>query len=166
MSFGKKLIAAAAASLMMIGTASADWNGLYAGTFGGITKSPMGGPVTHVSVGAQAGFNFVPGNYLVGLAFDTSAAIIGGAAIICCEATAALRFGAFVGPDVLVYGTIGLGFHYPFMPAPMVTALGAGAELAIGTNLGLFGELRRYRVFGAPPNTAYTEFRIGMNFHQ
>jgi hypothetical protein len=165
MSFGKKLIAAAAASVMMIGSASADWNGLYAGTFAGVTKAPGGGSIFSFNVGAQAGFNFVPGSFLVGVNFDAGASIIGGAIFI-GDVTGTIRLGGFISPDVLLYTAFGFGTHFPYFAGTNATVLGAGAEVAIGTNLGLFGELRRYRILGGPPASAYSELRIGMNFHQ
>ncbi len=167
MRFGKKLIAAAAASLMMMGTASADWNGLYAGVYTGPVYTPGGGPVFQYNVGAQAGFNFVRGNFVLGLGFDAGPGLIGGgAAIFCCTFSATIRAGALISPDVLLYALAGAGST--IVPgATMGTIFGLGAELAIGEKLGVFAEVRRGTLaFGQPPASAFPSFRLGLNIHQ
>jgi hypothetical protein len=167
MRFGKTLMAATAASLMMMGTALADWNGLYVGTFFGLTKSPMGGPVVAVTPGAQAGFNFVPGNYFLGLGFEAAPALlVPGVTPISTDFAVVARLGALVGADVAVYGLVGYGSQYTYMFPLSALIIGVGAEVAIGDRIGLFGEIRRINAPGAPPPGAYGQFRLGLNVHQ
>lgn len=168
MKFGKTLMAAAAASAMMIGTASADWDGAYVGVYGGVTMTPMMGPIIAANVGFAGGFNLIPGsgNFLVGLRFDAGAALIAGTFLL-MDHTASIRVGGFISPDVLLYGTVGMGAHYPYISPLLASMLGVGAEIALGANLSAFAELRRNNVIpGGVPASAYTSVMIGMNINR
>jgi hypothetical protein len=166
MKFGKTLMAAAAASAMMIGTASADWDGAYFGTYGGVTLAPGGAGVLAANVGFTGGFNLVPGNFLVGVRFDAGAALVAGTFLL-MDQMASVRFGGFISPDVLLYGTVGLGAHYPYISPILASMLGIGAEVALGSNLSVFGEIRRNNVIpGGVPATAITSIMIGMNINR
>jgi hypothetical protein len=165
MRFGKKLVAAAAASIMMMGSASADFAGLYAGAHGSIIRAPLGGPIFAFETGAQAGYNFTPGNFVIGLGFDGGVTVIGGAAIFCCAFNATIRAGGLISPDVMLYALAGVGNNYVPAPGILGSVFGFGAEVAIGTSMGVFAEVRRLNAFGLPPISAFTQVRIGMNVH-
>jgi hypothetical protein len=165
MKFGKTLMAAAAASVMMIGAASADWDGPYFGTFAGVTLNPGGASVLAGNVGLTGGFNLVPGNFLVGIRMDAGASLIGPTLLI-GDVMTSVRIGGFISPDVLLYGTAGYGTHYPYIAGTSATMFGLGAEIAIGESLSLFGEVRRYNTPGGPPVNALPAFMFGMNINK
>jgi hypothetical protein len=171
MKFGKTLMAAAAASAMMIGTAStasADWDGTYFGTYGGVTFAPFMAALMSASVGFTGGFNLTPGtgNFLVGVRVDAGAMLLAGTFLL-NEVMASVRFGGLLSPDVLLYGTVGMGTHYPYISPAMASMIGVGAEIALGGNLSVFGEVRRNNVIpGGVPATAYTSIMLGMNVNK
>ena len=129
-----------------------DWGGLYFGAHGGIFNGG-GGVVGHA--GVQVGYNLGGGPFVGGLEVETSHTF--GAPVqinAALNGRAGFAFGSF-----LVYGEVGIA---SVVAQPIWTA-GGGVEIALGGQLGLFGEAKAAFPLGGGP----VGFQVngGMNVH-
>lgn len=127
-----------------------DWQRPYVGAQGGYN---FGG--AYVDAGFQAGFAFL-GDYLIGAEAEISFSIGGPYAI---ETLAGARIGYVLNYRVLFYGELGLGLR---LPGGIIWTLSAGAELAVGSSLSTFAELRNVRGFGI--GQVGLEAQLGVNW--
>lgn len=128
-----------------------DWSGLYMGAAGGFTFGgiPLG------NAGVQAGYNFDFGRFVAGMEVETAYWFTGSSLI-----SAALngRAGVDLG-RVLVYGEVGIGSTFAFVPT---LSLGGGAEFALNDRISVFGEANFNRVLGG--GSLGTTVQGGINF--
>jgi hypothetical protein len=133
-------------------TGNFDWGGLYFGAHGGIING--GGPIAG-NAGVQVGYNFGGGPFVGGIEVETTHSF-GPPVLI----NAALNGrGGFAFGNVLIYGEAGLA---SLVALPVWTA-GGGLELALGTQLGVFGEAKAVFPLGGGP--AGFQVNGGMNIH-
>jgi hypothetical protein len=107
-------------------------------------------------VGVQVGSNFGGGPFLAGVEVETSHSF--GVPFL-INASLNGRVGFTFG-NILVYGEGGIG---SIGSLPMWLA-GGGAELALGTNLGVFAEAKALFAFGSGAY-AGTQINAGLNVH-
>lgn len=135
-----------------------DWSGFYAGVYGGVQNSALGG--TQYGLGVQAGVNAQFDFYLLGAEvgvqgitggnFDTSYGQILG------------RAGLVVTDDVLVYAAGGYGIDLG-APEEQDVLLGGGVELAVTDSISVRAQyLHAFPTQGDNPKDQFT---IGANFH-
>lgn len=135
-----------------------DWSGFYAGVYGGVQNSEVGG--TQYGLGVQTGVNAQFDFYLLGAEvavqgitggnFDTSYGQILG------------RAGLVVTDDVLVYAAGGYGIDLG-APEEQDALLGGGVELAVTDSISVRAQyLHAFPTQGDNPKNQFT---VGANFH-
>ncbi len=136
-----------------------DWNGFYAGVYGVVQDSPVGGSTQYglgVNAGVNARFEFV----LVGaeVAFHG----LGGGAGETSYLQGLARLGVAVTDDVVLYGAGGAGIDLG-PPAETDALIGGGVELAVTDDLTVRGQyLHGFALTGDNPKEQIT---FGANFH-
>lgn len=138
--------------------AAFDWNGFYAGVYGGAQNSSAGGMQygLGVNVGVNAAFDF----YLLG----GEVAIHGltGGAGSTSYAEVLGRAGVIVTDNVMVYGAAGYGIDLGAPNEDDILA-GGGVELALTDNVSLRGQyLHGFPITGGNPKDQIT---IGAAYH-
>ncbi|MCW5715706.1 MAG: hypothetical protein KIT43_14435 [Bauldia sp.] len=109
-----------------------DWDGIFFGTFGMIP----------LFAGAQVGYNFTPGNFLVGVTLRGGALVDSPPVLF---SSVSVRAGLVLGAQdrAVVYGTAGLvGLWNPGVGVGALATFGGGAEFAVNDRLSVFGETR------------------------
>lgn len=128
------------------------WDGPYVGAYAGYLIGPG-----VVQIGAQAGYNFVSGGFLAGIELQAGALISGGVAF---EGNANARLGAILGGNFLLYAEAGLGV---ILPGGVTWTAGGGGEVAVGSNVSLFAEVKALGVFGG--GCCIVTVQGGVNWH-
>jgi len=132
-----------------------DWNGFYAGVFGTVQNSSVGGfqygAGIDLGVNARLEFALVGGEIaLRGLDGGTG------------YASALGKVGIALTDDVVLYGAGGLGTSFAG-PAESDVLVGGGLELAVADDVTLDARyLHAFPVSGANPKD---QFSVGANFH-
>lgn len=135
-----------------------NWSGFYAGVYGGLQNSPVGG--SQYGLGVQAGVNAQFDFYLLGAEVavhgltggvgDTSYGQILG------------RAGLVVTDDVLIYAAGGYGIDLG-VPAEEDALVGGGVEMAVTDSITIEAQyLHGFPVNGGNPKDQFT---VGANFH-
>jgi outer membrane immunogenic protein len=137
---------------------SFDWDGFYAGVYGVVQSSPLGGAQfgAGLDLGVNARFEFV----LVGA--EVAYHGLGGGAGATSYLQGLARLGVAVTDDVVIYGAGGAGID---LGAPVETdaLVGGGVELALADRISVRGQyLHGFALTGANPKEQVT---IGANFH-
>ncbi len=135
-----------------------DWSGFYAGVYGGLQNSPVGG--NQYGLGVQAGVNAQFDFYLLGAEVavhgltggvgDTSYGQILG------------RAGLVVTDDVVIYAAGGYGIDLG-VPEEQDALVGGGVEMAITDNISV--EAQYLHGFPVQGGNAKDQFTVGANFH-
>jgi len=136
-----------------------DWSGPYVGAYGGAILYPPGDPI--YQIGAQAGFNFQRGAFLVGAEAYGEYRLSTGFGNH-WSAGANARAGAVLGERFLLYGEAGVGYVFQGGGFPVWTA-GGGVEVGLGRAASIFAEAKAIGTF-----TGFccgTQIQGGVNFH-
>jgi outer membrane immunogenic protein len=162
--------AASAADIITIPTSAAldvpthdgsgfDWSGFYAGVYGGVQDSAVGG--TQFAPGLQLGVNVQFDFYLVGAEVAVQG-LAGGTVGDSTYGQILARAGLVVNDDLVLYAAGGYGLDLG-PPEESDALLGGGVELAIG---GGFTVEAQY-LHGVPVTggNAKDQFTVGANFH-
>lgn len=134
-----------------------EWSGAYIGVYGGYNSVIPPG-----TAGALLGYNFTFGtNFLAGVDVRVGA-FFPGVAPIDFYGLANARVGWVAGDNVLLYGIAGVG--YVPVAAYLFWSAGGGIEVAVGSNMSIFGEVKAENCFGCgfPPGLM---LRAGLNWH-
>ncbi len=136
-----------------------DWNGFYAGVYGGVQNSDIGG--TQYGLGVQAGVNAQFDFYLLGAEVAVQG-ITGGNNVETSYGQILGRAGLVVTDDVVVYAAGGYGIDLG-APEEHDVLLGGGVELAVTDSISVRAQyLHAFPVQGDNPKDQFT---IGANFH-
>jgi len=135
-----------------------DWNGFYAGVYGGIQNSPVGG--MQYGAGAMAGVNAQFDFYLLGA--EVAVQGITGGNTNTSYGQILGRAGLVVSDNVVVYAAGGYGIDLG-VPEEDDVLLGGGVELAVTDNV----SVRAQYLHGFPLNggNAKDQFTVGAAFH-
>lgn len=135
-----------------------DWNGFYAGVYGGIQSSPVGG--TQYGGGVMAGVNAQFDFYLLGA--EVAVQGITGGNTNTSYGQILGRAGLVVSDNVVVYAAGGYGIDLG-VPEEDDALLGGGVELAVTDNV----SVRAQYLHGFPLNggNAKDQFTVGAAFH-
>ncbi len=174
-----KVLAAAAASMMVAGTAVAadvnpvmipavqattpppaptfNWNRFYVGTYGGawFDIGPFG--FDTLRTGLRAGYNYQISQFVLGAGVEVGVYDFSG---LVFEIYGTGRAGFLVTPNLLLYALAGLGYDTDFGGAMM---LGGGVELAVSQNLTVRFEGTFWRELGTPFD--YVSLTGGLNWY-
>lgn len=135
-----------------------DWSGFYAGIYGRVQGSDLGG--TQYGLGVQAGVNTQFDFYLLGaeVAVEGLTGDVGNTSY----GQILGRAGLVVTDDVLVYAAGGYGIDLG-VPAEEDALLGGGVEMAVTDSLSVRAQyLRGVPTQGGNPKNQFT---FGANFH-
>lgn len=135
-----------------------DWNGFYAGVYGGLQNSPVGG--MQYGLGVQAGVNAQFDFYLLG-AEVTVHGLTGGVGDTSYGQILG-RAGLVVTDDVVIYAAGGYGIDLG-VPAEEDVLVGGGVEMAITDNISV--EAQYLHGFPVNGGNAKDQFTVGANFH-
>lgn len=135
-----------------------DWNGFYAGVYGGIQNSPAGD--MQYGLGAMAGVNAQFDFYLLGAEIGVQG--IAGGNTNTSYGQILGRAGLVVSDDVVVYAAGGYGIDLG-VPEESDVLLGGGVELAVTDNV----SVRAQYLHGFPLNgdNPKDQFTVGAAFH-
>jgi outer membrane immunogenic protein len=135
-----------------------DWNGFYAGVYGGIQNSPAGD--MQYGLGAMAGVNAQFDFYLLGAEVGVQG--IAGGNTNTSYGQILGRAGLVVSDNVVVYAAGGYGIDLG-VPEESDVLLGGGVELAVTDNV----SVRAQYLHGFPLNgdNPKDQFRVGAAFH-
>lgn len=135
-----------------------DWNGFYAGVYGGIQSSPVGG--MQYGGGVMAGVNAQFDFYLLGA--EVAVQGITGGNTNTSYGQLLARAGLVVSDNVVVYAAGGYGIDLG-VPEEDDALLGGGVELAVTDNVSVRAQYLR----GFPLNggNAKDQFTVGAAFH-
>lgn len=148
-----------------------DWAGPYVGVFAGFIRVPLvrSIPINQAVVnpnlifdaGVQAGYNFVRGNFLVGVEGRAGLVFVGmpPGTVFSLSGRAGVLLGAQ--DRALLFGAAGIGVA-PSTFGPFWSA-GGGLEVAVGERWSVFGETRVLNSLGKGGSTL--SFQVGINFH-
>lgn len=135
-----------------------DWSGFYAGVYGVVQASPVGGTQygAGINMGVNAQFDFflvgaeVALHGLTGGALDTTyGQVLGKAGIVLSD-------------SVMLYAAAGYGIDLG-APAEEDFLVGAGVELAVADNVSIRGQyLHGFPITGGNPKDQFT---VGAHFH-
>jgi opacity protein-like surface antigen len=131
-----------------------NWAGPYVGAYGGFVFGPGA-----IQAGAQAGYNFVSGGFLGGI--EIQAGVFAPIPGVTFEADLNARVGAVLGGNFLLYGEAGVGWLAA--PGAFIYTFGGGAEVAVGTSVSLFGEVKGLGAFGG--GCCIITVQGGLNYH-
>jgi hypothetical protein len=115
-----------------------DWDGMFFGAFG----------MVPLFAGAQVGYNFTPGNFLLGVTLRGGVVVDAPPVLF---TSVSVRAGLVLGAldRAVVYGTAGLvGIWDPGNGIGALATFGGGAEFAVNDRFSVFGETRA--VLGGP----------------
>jgi len=128
-----------------------NFDGLYVGGTAGLSS-------WGTSVGVVVGSNFaVTDGIIIGGEFQGD--IYFNSGVTAYDALALGRVGGFIADNVMLYGDAGMGL----LNSSPVYALGIGAEMGLGGNLGVRGDLQGLGAFGASPSG--TRATVGLMWH-
>lgn len=135
-----------------------DWSGFYAGVYGGIQNSPVGG--MQYGAGAMAGVNAQFDFYLLGA--EVAVQGITGGNTNTSYGQILGRAGLVVSDNVVVYAAGGYGIDLG-VPEEDDVLLGGGVELAVMDNV----SVRAQYLHGFPLNggNAKDQFTVGAAYH-
>ncbi|MFD1251956.1 MULTISPECIES: porin family protein [Devosia] len=135
-----------------------DWNGFYAGVYGGVQDSAAGG--TQYGLGIQAGVNAQFDFYLLGA--EVAVHGLTGGALDTSYGQILGRAGLVVTDDVVVYAAGGYGIDLG-PPAEEDFLLGGGVEVAVTDAISVRAQyLHGFPNQGGNPKNQFT---VGANFH-
>lgn len=135
-----------------------DWSGFYAGVYGGVQNSAVGG--TQYGLGAQAGVNAQFDFYLLGA--EVAVQGITGGNVDTSYGQILGRAGLVVTDDVVIYAAGGYGIDLG-APEEQDVLLGGGVELAVTDSISVRAQyLHAFPTQGDNPKDQFT---IGANFH-
>jgi len=136
-----------------------DWNGFYAGLYGGIQNSPVAG--MQYGLGVQAGVNAQFDFYLLGAEVAVHG-LTGGNVGNTSYGQILGRAGLVVSDNVLVYAAGGYGIDLG-APEEEDVLLGGGVELAVTDNVSVRAQyLHGFPIEGGNPKDQFT---VGAAFH-
>lgn len=135
-----------------------DFAGAYAGVVGTAAFPPGFGGLDWANVQATAGFNIVPGRFLVGAEVSVGAYVLAGTGL---AVDVDGRAGVLLGSRVLAYGTAGFGFYGPGFGDRHLN-FGGGVEIGVGQRVSLDLAAGGEWYMGGP---IYPNVSAGINFH-
>jgi outer membrane immunogenic protein len=146
------------AELPVYEDAGFDWSGFYAGLYGGVQNSPVGG--TQYGLGVMAGVNAQFDFYLLGA--EVAVQGISGGNTNTSYGQILGRAGLVVSDNVVVYAAGGYGIDLG-VPEEQDALLGGGVELALTDNVSVRAQyLHGFPVQGS---NAKDQFTVGAAFH-
>jgi outer membrane immunogenic protein len=128
-----------------------NFDGFYVGGTAGLSSFGS-------SVGGVVGSNFaVTDGIVIGGEFQGD--IYFNSGVTAFDALALGRVGGFIADNVMIYGDAGAGL----IGSGPIYALGIGAEMGLGSNLGVRGDLQGLGTFGSGPSAARAT--VGLMWH-
>lgn len=141
-----------------IADAGFDWSGFYAGVYGVVQNSPVGG--TQYGAGINAGVNAEFDFFLVGA--EVALHGLTGGTINTTYGQVLGRAGVVITDEVMLYAAAGYGIDLG-APAEDDWLLGAGVEMAVADNVSVRAQyLHGFPITGGNPKDQVT---IGAHFH-
>lgn len=146
------------AELPVYEDAGFDWNGFYAGLYGGVQNNQVAG--MQYGLGAMAGVNAQFDFYLLGA--EVAVQGIGGGNVDTSYGQLLARAGLVVSDNVVVYAAGGYGIDLG-VPEESDVLLGGGVEVAVTDNM----SVRAQYLHGFPieGNNPKDQFTVGAAFH-
>lgn len=130
---------------------SFDWSGLYFGAHAARAAAPF-------EIGAQVGYNFIPGRIVLGIELGAGFVPAGPAFSMYLKG----RAGYMLGQRALLYGYAAIDRFFVIV-TPIIWEVGGGAEFAVGSRISLFAEAGAIGAFGG--GCCGIAIRGGVNFH-